>query len=84
MVNDLELTDGEVDEETGKTWKFVNESEGTYDQGSMTYQYVYQHIESGELWAFDHYCNSWADDYEVYEPYLVTPTVVTVTKYVRV
>ncbi len=87
-VNELELqyrySSAEkiiTDPKTNDQWEFIFESSGEYDEGGMIYQFVYRHVETGELWAFDYYFNSWSEYYEVYDPYLVRGVEKTITVY---
>jgi hypothetical protein len=65
-------------------WEKVSEEFTGYDEGSVTTEYVYKHIDSDRYFAYDHVSNSWADydePFELDDVREVKPVQVTVTKY---
>ena len=79
-VEDYELNYGCGNED----WELVSEELIDYSEGSTTTQYVYKNKEDGELWAFNHEANSWAEYNELHDTYRVEARQVTTTKYFRI
>lgn len=67
---------------TGK-WEFVASNDMGYDEGTVTTQLVWRHVETDTLYAVDYDSNSWGDYYDVTSIYVVKPEQKTITVYNR-
>lgn len=67
-----------------ENWKLVRSRLSDYDEGSVTTEYVYESLISGQFYQFEHWTNSWedygstVDDIKVIE---VKPVEITVIDY---
>lgn len=64
-------------------WEYVDSIDQGYDEGTVSTQLVWRHVESGELWAIDYDSNSWGDYYDITSTYLVESAEKTITVYNR-
>lgn len=70
--------------ESTDDWIFISSKLLDYNEGTTSTQYVFKNNADGELWAFKHYANSWAEDWETGAPYRVEPVEVTKIEYKKV
>lgn len=64
-------------------WEYVDSTDQGYDEGTVTTQLVWRHVESGALWAIDYDSNSWGDYYDVTDIYPCVSAEKTITVYNR-